>query len=483
MTNRSYTLCVNAGSSSCKFKLYTSNIFQFRCELKNHSANNYTVEIFSKDTSQTKVITKEEFEKPLELFSLLVKENLQIELQEVLELVIFRIVHGGEKFEQPVIIDQDNLDLIRRLGSMAPLHSPKIISAIEESIKLFPNAKNYGVFDTSFHLTNPQENFLYALPYGYYENLGVRRFGFHGIAYANVLRKVREFKAVNPSLGKVAQPEGVANFVTNSDATVVNPPLSEGSLGGKGARYEPKGGARGANLVHFKEISNFSNLPLRHFVTPPLLGEESRIETISTEFAATSKIISCHLGSGSSVCAIKDDKSINHSFGFTPDENLIMATRSGEVDYDAIDFIKDRLLLSDADVTKLINEESGLLGVSGMSKDMKFLLDNYDKSDRAKLAVDMYVNKVVEYISRFYVELQGVDLITFSGGIGLPSFIIRNMIIQKLNILGIKLDQAKNEVDSDEDVRFIESADSICRIAVVKVDEEGEMVSQVVKVK
>lgn len=409
------SLVVNVGSSSVKFKIFYfyNLLLSFRIDDVEEFYKKYlfnfdssVAKIFSDDTGisinadflksdqdehwPNNRIRIEEYNGPLNLLMRVCLEKFQLNFSESIDKIIFRIVHGGEKFEQPVIIDQDNLDLIRRLGSMAPLHSPKIISAIEESIKLFPNAKKYGVFDTSFHQTNPQENFLYALPYGYYENLGVRRFGFHGIAYANVLRKIGE---------------------SNS--------------------------------------------------------------------GATSKIISCHLGSGSSVCAIKDGKSFNHSFGFTPDENLVMATRSGEVDYDAIDFIKDRLLLSDADVTKLLNEESGLLGISGISKDMKFLLENYDKASRAKLAVDMYVNKVVEFISRFYIELQGVDLITFSGGIGFPSFIIRNMIIQKLNILGIRLDQVKNEGESDEDVRFIESEDSICKIAVVKVDEEGEMMGQV----
>lgn len=390
-----YTLCVNPGSSSYKFKLFSKRKAIFFCEIKNHSEDQFCLDIVFKDVKEIKNISQLEFSKPVEYLSKLVIDYLQIELSKVLGLIIFRVVHGGEKFDKPVEIDKDNLDLIRRLGSMSPLHSPKVISAIEESVALFPNTQSYAVFDTSFHLTNPRENFLYALPYGYYENLGVRRFGFHGIAYANVLRKVAD----------------IANFGFNS------------------------------------------------------------------------KIICCHLGSGSSVCAIKDGKSVNHSFGFTPDENLIMATRSGEVDYDAIAFLKEKLLLSDSDVTKLLNQESGLIGVSGMSKDMKFLIDNYDKFDRAKLAVDMYVNKVIEFLAKFYLELQGVDLITFSGGIGFHSFVIRNMIIQKLNILGIKLDQAKNERELDEDVKLIESEDSICKIAVVKVDEEDEMMRQVMELK
>lgn len=424
--NKGYILCVNAGSSSYKFKLYNNDILEFQCELKNHSFDEYSSESSAKDKPQSKSISQSEFEKPLELIISLVQENLQIDLGQALTTAIFRIVHGGEKYTKPIVIDKDQLDIIRKLGQMAPLHSPETISAIEQSIQLFPKAKIYGVFDTSFHLTNPKENYLYALPYGYYENLGIRKFGFHGIAYANVLRKigvVAEFSD-NPSFGKAC-------------------PDNSGV-----ARYKPE-----------KQPKNKSDQKVLN--------------------AYFTKIISCHLGSGSSVCAIKDGVSLNHSFGFTPDENLIMATRSGEVDYDAIAFLKDKLLLSDQDVTKLLNLESGLLGVSGYSKDMKILVEDYSRNERSKLAVDMYVNKVVEYVSTFYIELQGTDAIIFSGGIGFASWVIREMVLKKLEILGIRFDQEINKNEFSEDVNFIESIGSICKIAVVKVDEELEMVWQV----
>lgn len=382
-------LAINAGSSSLKCKLYTTELDTI-CTLviKNFAIDQYDLDIQIHKKIHTERITKDIFNQPFEYLIDTFQKLGVLKTQKDITALVHRIVHGGENYTAPVEISDEIFNKLLEYNTFAPLHNPIALDKVLQSKKIL-NGKQYAVFDTAFHTTVPKENYLYGLPYGYYENLRIRRYGFHGISYQYIVNELM------------------------------------------------------SQSVH-KKIPQ--------------------------------KIIACHLGSGSSVCAIFDGKSINHSFGFTPNENLIMATRSGEVDYDAVAYLRKKLGLTDADVSTLLNSESGLLGISGYTKDMKKLLVDYATHDRAKLAVDMYVNKIVNFISQFYVELNGCDMLIFTGGIGAGSDMIRDMVVKKLSILNISIHEKANHGKIDvSELLDISGIDSKTQVMVIPTDEELQM--------
>lgn len=386
-------LIINAGSSSLKFKLFDhkKNIISSGT-FKNHKENEYSFEIDQQSTKQ--LIKQRDFEYPIEfLFDFLIQNKI-IDSLETIDSIGHRIVHGGEEFTGPTELTKQNIEKIKKYNEFAPLHNPPALKIIEQLASDYQNIKQIGVFDTSFHLTNQKDEFLYGLPYGYYENLGIRRFGFHGISYEYIINHLQK-------------------------------------------------------------------------VTPQLKDK---------------KLIICHLGSGSSVCGVKDSKSITHSFGFTPNENLMMATRSGEVDYDAINYLKNKLDMSDKDVEILLNKESGLLGVSGYTKDMKTLVNDYHENQRAKLAVNIYINYIVKYIAQTYLKLQGCDALIFTGGIGCGSDKIRELVLKQLEILHIYTDFQKNDgmVDVNEDTD-VTAPESRTKVLTIPTNEELQILHHILK--
>lgn len=388
-------LVVNAGSSSLKCKLYSTKLDTIGSVIiKNFAVDQYDCEIQIHKKVHTERITKEIFNQPFQYLIETFQKYAILKSTDDITSIVHRIVHGGENFIAPIEITDEVFNKLLEYNTFAPLHNPIALDKVLQSKKVL-HAKQYAVFDTAFHATVPKENYLYGLPYGYYENLRIRRYGFHGISY---------------------------QYIVNE----------------------------------FAKQSFRNKFP--------------------------NKIIACHLGSGSSVCAILEGKSINHSFGFTPNENLIMATRSGEVDYDAVAYLRKKLGLTDSDVSTLLNSESGLLGISGYTKDMKTLLVDYANHDRAKLAVDMYVNKIVNFISQFYIELNGCDALIFTGGIGAGSDVVRQMIVNKLAILNISINQKLNHGKIDvSEILNISSADSKTQVMVVPTDEELQMAREIVQ--
>jgi len=381
-----YKIAINAGSSSRKIKVFDESLVEvIKINMTNHQENEFLVRINDEEQS----IAEHEYKNISEfLFRILGDKNINA---SDIDFISHRVVHGGEEFKKPTKIDKLTLERIRNYNTFAPLHNPFALEIIENIFEKYPDITQYAVFDTSFHLTNPRENYLYGLPYGYYENIGVRRFGFHGISYQSVLKSLSDYVDLHP--------------------TKIN-------------------------------------------------------------------AIVCHLGSGSSVCLIEKGKSIDHSFGFSPDENLVMATRSGEVDYDAVKFVKDKLMLTDKDIERLLNYESGLLGISGYTKDMKTLLDDYESNERARLAVDMYVKKIVEFVSKLYVASDGTDYLIFTGGVGAGSDIIRKKVTESLGVVNIRLDDSKNDGKQNvSEILGISAKDSGVKVMVVPTDEEREMIS------
>ena len=302
-----------------------------------------------------------------------------------IDAVGHRLVHGGEKFNTSVVITPEVIEQMKACTDLAPLHNPANLKGVAAVSAILPNVPQVGVFDTAFHQTMPAHAYMYALPYEYYTQYGVRRYGFHGTSHRYVSRRACEFLGID---------------------------------------YEK------------------------------------------------TKIITVHVGGGGSITAIKDGKSIDTSMGLTPVEGLVMGTRSGDVDLGAITYLMDKLGLSVADLNTIINKKSGVLGVSGVSSDMRDIEDAIAKgNERAKLALDMFEYRLLKYIGAYTAALNGVDLIVFTGGIGENQVITREYICKGLNYLGVKFNKELNAKTRGEEIE-ISTPDSKVRVVVIPTDEE-----------
>ena len=302
-----------------------------------------------------------------------------------IDAVGHRLVHGGEKFNTSVVITPEVIEQMKACTDLAPLHNPANLKGVAAVSAILPNVPQVGVFDTAFHQTIPAHAYMYALPYEYYTQYGVRRYGFHGTSHRYVSRRACEFLGID---------------------------------------YEK------------------------------------------------TKIITVHVGGGGSITAIKDGKSIDTSMGLTPVEGLVMGTRTGDVDLGAITYLMDKLGLSVADLNTIINKKSGVLGVSGVSSDMRDIEDAIAKgNERAKLALDMFEYRLLKYIGAYTAALNGVDLIVFTGGIGENQVITREYICKGLNYLGVKFNKELNAKTRGEEVE-ISTPDSKVRVVVIPTDEE-----------
>ena len=382
------TLVINSGSSTLKFKLYLMP------EEKEIAKG--LLERIGFDGSAIKIVYgdgKQYTEKlPLANHVVAIKEMLRLlkELKivddfEEITGVGHRVVAGGEYFDQSVVIDDDVIQKIDELADFAPLHNPNNLIGIQEFKKLLPDATAVAVFDTAFHQTLPEENYMYSTPYEWYEKYGVRRYGAHGTSHQFVAEKASGY------LGK----------------------------------------------------------PLKDL-----------------------KMITCHLGAGSSMCAIKDGKSFDTSMGFTPLTGITMGTRSGDVDFSLVAYVMKKMQTTDVDaILDTLNKKSGLLGVSGRSLDMRDLqAAEKDGDQRASLAIRLFVKNIVRYIGQYYVEMGGLDAIVFTAGIGENEGAIRKRVIDRLSFMGVAMDDAKNDANVDG---VVSTADS--KIAVLRVPTDEEL--------
>ena len=295
-----------------------------------------------------------------------------------------RVVHGAEKFSASVLISDTVLAALKEYIPLAPLHNPANITGIEAMMCALPGVPNVGVFDTAFHATMPMESYLYAVPYEWYEQHHVRRYGFHGTSHRFVAERA-------------AQLLGIAKDQFNC--------------------------------------------------------------------------ITCHMGNGSSYTAVKGGKSFDTSMGMTPLEGMVMGTRCGDIDAGIPNFLAANVNMSFADIDNALNKKSGLLGISGISSDMRDL-ESAAKAGhvRAKLAIDVLRHRALKYIGAYAIELGRIDAIIFTGGIGENAIAFRGSIVERLSILAIKLDAAANNVRGKE--ALISSADSPIKVLVVPTNEE-----------
>ena len=295
-----------------------------------------------------------------------------------------RVVHGGEKFSGSVLITDPVIAALKQNIPLAPLHNPPNITGIEAMQKALPGTPNVGVFDTSFHASMPPESYIYALPYQWYEQYHVRRYGFHGTSH---------------------------RFVSERAAQMLGIP--------------------------------------------------------SAQF----NCITCHMGNGSSITAVRNGKSYDTSMGMTPLEGLVMGTRCGDVDAGIPSYLAANVGFSFADIDNAFNKKSGLLGISGVSSDMRDLQKAAAEGNaRARLALDVLCHRVLKYIGAYAVELGRVDAIILTGGIGENDTLFRAAVVERLTILGIKLDAEANKARGAEVV--ISTADSSIKVLVVPTNEE-----------
>ncbi|MGF2383726.1 acetate/propionate family kinase [Lentilactobacillus otakiensis] len=295
-----------------------------------------------------------------------------------------RIVAGGELFPDSVVIDDEVIRKIESLTEFAPLHEPAALLGIKAFKKILPNTISVAVFDTSFHTTLPEVNYMYSLPYEYYQKYQVRKYGAHGTSY---------------------------RYVSARAAAILGKPL--------------------------KDL----------------------------------KLIVLHLGAGASIDAIKDGKSFDTSMGFSPVAGITMATRSGDVDPSALQYVMQKAGIKNMDdMVDILNHKSGLVGVSGVSADMREIEGVMKTNHRAMLAREIFKNRIIRYIGSYIAEMGGIDALIFTAGIGENDIMIRQEVTDKLGYFGIKVDPEKNNIRGEE--RDLSAAGSTVKTLLIPTNEE-----------
>jgi acetate kinase len=377
-------LSVNAGSSSLKFQMYQmpeetvliSGLF----ERIGISGSGYTLKLNGEKIK--KEVTLNNHEDAVKILAEeLVNLNVVSSLEEIYAIG-HRVVHGGDKYADSVVINEDVLNTIKELSDLAPLHNPANLTGIKAFMHIVPNAIAVAVFDTAFHQTLKEDAYLYSVPYSWYRDYQVRKYGFHGTSHKYVTNRLQE-----------------------------------------------------------------------------LLGKEDI------------NAITCHLGNGASIAAIKNGHSFDTSMGFTPNAGLLMGTRSGDIDLTLIPYVMNKSNSSLETVLDNLNKNSGYLGISELSSDSRDIENAIEQGhEGAILAQTMYVRRIIEYIAKYYVLLGGIDAISFAGGIGENAIATRKEIIDGLKVLGIFIDEEKNNVRGKE--TLISTDSSSVKVFIIPTDEE-----------
>lgn len=295
-----------------------------------------------------------------------------------------RIVHGGDKFVSSYLITEEVIKEIEDCIPLAPLHNPAAVAGIRACQDILVGKPNVAAFDTAFHQTMKPEQYLYPIPYKYYEKYKIRKYGFHGISHDYVSERVASLKG------------------TTRDKL---------------------------------------------------------------------RIVNCHLGQGASICAIKNGESVDTSMGFTPVAGFCMGTRSGDLDPSIVTFLNKKENISPDEIERILNYESGIFGVSGASVDFRDVENEALLGDhRSQLAVNIFLTQVAQTIASYIVTMGGIDVLTFTAGVGEKGFEDREEICKKLAFLGLKLDIEKNKSKNIEDRISLE--DSKIDVWVVPTNEE-----------
>lgn len=393
-------LVLNAGSSSLKFQIIATDLELIRQnkdgrllrgEVDRIGAESVITVQRDDDPKQKLTASLKDMAAALDFIVrwLASAESGVNEIQSIADIhaVGHRVVHGGEKFKDSVLIDDEVLQGIENCIDLAPLHNPTNVRGIRAMRELLgPQTPQVAVFDTAFHHSLPERAYLYAIPYHLYLRYRIRRYGFHGISHRYMAYRYRSIR----------------------------------------------------------------NLPRE-----------------------STNIISLHLGNGCSAAAIRRGVSVDTSMGMTPLEGLVMGTRSGDVDPAILGFIAAKEGLSIHEVESMLNKQSGLLGISGLTHDMRGLQEEAEKHDdrRANLAIDIFSYRIRKYIGAYLAAIGGADAVVFTGGIGENSSLVRAKICGGLEWAGLFLDPARNEASASTE-RLISRDDSRLAAYVIPTDEE-----------
>ena len=377
-------LSVNAGSSSLKFQA-------FDMPEENVLISGVFERIGMKESFYTIKLNGEKIKKEVELKNH--EDALQILMEELIDNDIVksldeikaighRIAQGGPYFSKTEEMTDENLKKVKELSVLAPLHNPAAVKGIKAAKAVVPNALQTGAFDTAFHQTIEEENYLYPVPYEWCDKYKVRKYGFHGTSHKYVAYRMNE-----------------------------------------------------------------------------ILGRYN------------TKLITCHIGNGASISAINEGVCVNTSMGLTPNSGLMMGSRCGDMDATVITYMMQQLECTPEEMDAILNKQSGLLGISGVSSDSRDIEDGIKIGNaRCSLAQKMFTNKIIDHIAKYYVELGGCDAIVFTAGIGENSIHTRREILDGLAVLGIKIDEEANDCRGVE--RLITTEDSSIPCYVIPTNEE-----------
>ncbi len=383
-------LVLNCGSSSIKYALYNMDDKSVMTSggAERVGLDGAFVKVKMPDGTKKKVMhdIPEHTEGVKFIFSLLTDPEIGVikSLDEI-DAVGHRMVHGGEKFNKSVLLDDEVLKTFEECSDLAPLHNPANLKGVKAVSELMPGLPQVGVFDTAFHQTMPAHSYLYAIPYELYKKYGVRRYGFHGTSHRYVSQRVCDYL---------------------------------------GVKYEDK------------------------------------------------RIITCHIGNGGSVAAVQNGKCIDTSMGLTPLEGLMMGTRSGDIDAGAVTFLEKKLGLDADGMSNLLNKKSGVLGITGISSDMREIDDAVAAgNEMAKIALDMYNYRIKKYVGAYAAAMGGCDIIVFTAGVGENQYQMREAVCSGMEYMGVKLDVEKNKTIRGEEA-VISTPDSKVTVCVIPTDEE-----------
>lgn len=380
-------ISINAGSSSLKFSLFDMDdkkvIASGLFERIGIDGSSYTIK-YNGEKIKTEAELATHTDAVKILLDKLVSLNIIKSLDEI-DGVGHRLVHGKDKYKESCLITDEVVNDLISFKDFAPLHNPANVLGIQAFKEVLPDVPMVGVFDTAFHQTMDEESYLYPVPYSWYKEHGVRKYGFHGTSHRYIAKTISE-----------------------------------------------------------------------------KLGRDDL------------RIISCHVGNGGSITAIKDGKCVDTSMGFTPLAGIMMGTRSGDVDPSIITYIMEQEGLNAKEVIDILNKKSGLLGLSEISSDMRDIVSAMESDDeqgkKARRAFLKYTRTVTNYIAQYYVLLGGADVICFTAGLGENSEPFRKKVCENLACLGVKLDAEANKVMGE--FKKISSDDSTIPVYVVPTDEE-----------
>ncbi len=389
-------MAVNAGSSSIKFqllempeeKVITSGVME-RIGL---AEGIFTLKYNGKK-EETHPVLPTHAEGVQLLLDTLLQKGIVKSLDEI-DGVGHRVVQGGEYFKDSTLVDDEVIEKIAELADLAPLHNPAHIIGIKAFQKALPNVAQVVVFDTVFHQTMPEEAYMYATPYEWYEKYGIRKYGAHGTSH---------------------------QYVSQRTAELLNKPLKD------------------------------------------------------------TKIIVCHLGNGASITAVEGGKSKDTSMGLTPLEGIPMGTRSGILDPTVVSYICDKEGKTASEVVNILNKKSGYLGMSGVGNDARDVTKAANEGNhRAQLTFAVQSKRIVDYIASYYVYMGGCDAIAFTAGMGENLCHLRKKIIDRLGVLGVKIDDEANKVMGEE--ALISTPDSKIKVFVVPTNEEVMIARDTIRV-